>query len=62
MTRPRLSLGAAVLAAALCAGCDAFLDAATAIAYDIEAGVGRLERSRDSVTTIVHVPSASRGG
>jgi hypothetical protein len=51
---------AAALGAALCA-CHVLDDAATSIAYDIEAGVGRLEHSSDPALTSVHAPTASRG-
>ena len=44
------------------AACSILEDAATAIANDLEAGAGRFERSTDAATTIVHVPSARRGG
>ena len=61
MRRRRARAAAALLAASL-AACSLFEDAATAIAYDLEAGVGPFERSNDATTTIVHVPSARRGG
>ncbi len=56
-----MTRGAAVLAALICACGDAFTDAATAIAFDLEAAAGPFEQSSAAVTTIVHVPSARRG-
>jgi hypothetical protein len=44
----------------LTAGCDAFTDAATRIAYDIEAGEGRLGREAGARFSILHkTPSKS---
>src|SRR5258706_6417078 len=56
------TLGTLTFLLTLGACADAFTDAATAIAFDIEAAVGPFERSSAAVTTIVHVPSARRGG
>lgn len=45
---------------ALAAGCDAFTDAATRIAYDIEAGAGRLGKEEGARYSIQHhTPSAA---
>lgn len=45
---------------ALTAGCDAFTDAATRIAYDIEAGAGRLGKEAGARYSIMHnTPSKS---
>lgn len=54
---------ALALAAALATACDEFLvDAATAIAYDIERQAGSFARSGAERATIVHIPSSSRAG
>lgn len=53
--------GLAVVAVSL-ASCFGFIDAATAIAYDIEADAGRFARSGAASATIVHTPMSSRGG
>ena len=45
---------------AVTAGCDAFTDAATRIAYDIEAGAGRLGKEYGARYSILHhTPSKS---
>lgn len=46
----------------LMASCSDFFDAATAIADDIESGIGAFNHSSGQTTTIVHTPTASRGG
>jgi hypothetical protein len=55
----KLTLTALVFLAAT-AGCDAFTDAATRIAYDIEAGAGRLGKEAGAKYSIQHkTPSKS---
>ena len=43
------------------AGCDAFTDAATRLAYDIEAGAGRLNRETGARYTIHHSTPSKPG-
>lgn len=51
-----------ILTTALATACDALLDAATAIAYDIEKQAGNFARSGAERATIVHVPASTRAG
>jgi hypothetical protein len=50
------------LAAVLAMACDDFVDAATAIAYDIEREAGKFARSGAERTTMVHVPASTSAG
>jgi len=46
-----------ILALAAMAGCDVLTDAATRLAYDIEAGVDRLGHEPDATYSIQHTPA-----
>jgi hypothetical protein len=46
---------------AAAAGCDAFTDAATRIAYDIEAGAGRLGKEAGATYSIRHTTPSKSG-
>lgn len=51
-----------LLALAAAAGCSTFTDAATRVAYDLEAGAKRLRSSREQTLTVEHVPQAKPEG
>jgi hypothetical protein len=51
-----------IAALPMLANCDALTDAATAIAYDIEAHAARFAASGEATSTLLHVPQARRGG
>src|SRR5512140_3168167 len=56
--RTDLKAGASILSALLLGGC--LTDAATRLAYDIEAGAGRVGRAEGASYTLVHrVPSSA---
>jgi hypothetical protein len=46
---------------ALAAGCDLFTDAATRLAYDLEAGAGRLSRQAGAKTSVRHGTPSKAG-
>jgi hypothetical protein len=50
------------LTAVVAIACDDFVDAATAIAFDIERQAGDFARSGAERATIVHVPASTRAG
>jgi len=57
----RSAIGLPLAFAAAVAGCDAFTDAATRLAYDIEGGTGRLGREAGARYSIQHKTPSKAG-